>query len=111
MKINETALSKLTIMGIYPSKPSIHAFPLSKKLVVNLAFASLSASSLLVYLFYEASTLKEYMGSIAVSSGAITISLSFGTIAFQMKKFFDTLDAMQKTIDESKLKIIISMVQ
>lgn len=97
MRVLQEVLKSYDSIGIDPKLE-----PFNRKVLRYLAVYFLGMTLLLIYLFHEADTSREYMESIYVVTSCSGILLSAASTIFIREKLFLYIDTLNKRFDESK---------
>lgn len=97
MKSFQTILDNLAVLGICPDR-STHSFPFNMKILVLIIFTPVVIFSYFGYLLNVAKSLSELIDRIIATSSAITFSITFYSIIFQMTDLFEVIDNMERMI-------------
>lgn len=97
MKILQTVQKKYAILGICSNQSKCN-----RKSVLMCLIYSLGCTLSALFLFYEANSFQEYTNNIYITSALAMCVTFFAIVVVKMRKLFEMIDNMEKSIDESK---------
>lgn len=95
MKYFQLAQKYLAFLGISSTQE-----PINQRILVTSMLYAVTWVSMCAFLIREAISFKEYIDAIFMITATITLYIQFAIIAFQPKKIFTIIEAMEN-IDES----------
>lgn len=101
MIIFRTVRNKYAMVGISSSNQWTQKYSFNKRVCFGFLLFGCVAVSQLVYVFYVANGLMEYMECISTGSGTIIMFVCFAAIVFRKTKLFESIDEFEKLIDTS----------
>lgn len=101
MIIFRTVRNKYAMVGISSSNQWTQKYSFNKRECFGFLLFGCVTVSQLVYVFYVANGLMEYMECISTGSGTIIMFVCFAAIVFRKTKFFESIDDFEKLIDTS----------
>lgn len=104
MKILQAIQKNYAILGIRSSNQSNQKYPFNiKRVFFGFSLSGSVIASQLVYTYYVANGLMEYMECICSISAAIIIFLCFVAIVVGRTTLFESIDNIENFIEKSKL--------
>lgn len=101
MLIFQNTKNNYAILGI-SLQQSFQQNPFNGKIFISFVLLGCSIASHFLYLFYVASSLKEYIECITTTFAIFVISVCFMTMVFNMSTLFKTIDDIENVIEESE---------
>lgn len=68
----------------------------------NVFVISINLTQAILYVFYEATSFREYVMSVFVFSTLIVVNIAFPAFIWKMPKVFELMNNFEKTINKSK---------
>lgn len=101
MLVFRNTKKKYAILGISKHQ-SFQEYPFNGKISISFILLGCSIASHFLYLYFVASTFKEYIECISTTFAIFVISVCFTTMVFNMSLLFRTIDDIENIIDESE---------
>lgn len=105
MKIFQTVRKKYAMAGISASQQWTQKYAFNNKELFGFLIFGFVIVSQLVYIFFVANDLMEYMECASTGSGTIIMFACFAGIVFRRTALFETIDNIEKLIDTSKTNL------